>query len=528
MGNMFFQKTPAVARGHLSLRQFGLMLSLAFLVVGQVCAAPGAKSDEIVVQDGACRIAFDGETGALRTITNLLTHDSCLKGEDLAAMPFRVYADLTTEFVIPLNERFQLVFQDPGTITKKTLTPGTCELVHVQNDDDGLELRYRGDGLEIELGVSLPGTPGVSDWALRIKNVGDDTREVLACFPYLDGVRLGPEPSGNLATAMDQAGVTVPAWARAGGVLGESNQLSMQWHAVWDPESRNALALIFMDPEVHPKRLVLAEPSIALQHFPPVKLVPGDVYAVPPARVFVYQGDWRPAARLYRAWYDAAYPKVEPPEWFRRSNGETGRHFKKGGPGIEADYGIQYALESFRELPAARIQSPLDNWELAFYSHRCMLGIHTDGDNIVREDMGGPEALRDGIAGSQHLGLHTTLYVEGYIVSKESDLARTGKAQRWAVMQRDGTQTGPYPSKGFITCVRGAWSGRTTWRNRWDVCFVRLARMGFASTRWGSTICLAITRRITTRIRLDITNGSNSFWPRCARRPSRRIRTCCC
>ena len=446
---MSFQKTPCIVRGQLSFRRFGMMFGLVFLIVDQVHATPGAQPDAIVLQDSACRIEFDGESGELRTITNLLTNDSCLKGEGIAAMPFRVYADLTTEFEIPLNDRFQLVFQDPDDITKSMLTPKTCKLIDVQNDDNGLMLRYRGDGLEIELEVTWAGSPGVSDWALRITNVGDETRDILACFPYLDGVRLGPDPSADLATAMDQAGVTVPAWARAGGVLGESNQLSMQWHAVWDPESRSALALIFMDPEVHPKRLVLAEPSIALHHFPPAKLAPGDVYEVPPARLFVYEGDWRPAARLYRAWYDVAYPKVEPPEWFRRSNGETGRHFKKGGPGIEADYDIQYAFESFRELPAARIRSSLDNWELAFYSHRCMLGIHTDGDNIVREDMGGPDAMREGIAGSQRLGLHTTLYVEGYIVSKESDLARTGKAQRWAVMQRDGTQIGPYTKQGF-------------------------------------------------------------------------------
>jgi hypothetical protein len=428
---------------------------LVCIIAGGAHAVPGGKPEPIVVEDSACRIEFDGETGALRTISNLITHDSCLKGKDLAAMPFRVYADLTTDFEITLNDRFQLVFRDPADITKTMLTPEACVLVDTQKTEDGLTLRYRGDGLEIELSVTLSGTPGVSNWALRIKNAGNEPRTVLACFPFLDGVRLGPNPSSDLATAMDQAGVTVPAWARAGGVLGESNQLSMQWHAIWDPQTGSALAIVFMDPEVHPKRLVLAEPCIALHHFPPVTLVPGDVYEVPPARVFVYEGDWRPAARLYRAWYDAAYPKVEPPEWFRRSNGETGRHFKKGGPGIRADYDIQYALESFRELPLARSRSPLDNWELAFYSHRCMLGVHTDGDNIVREDMGGPEALREGVAGSQRLGLHTTLYVEGYIVSKESDLARAGKAQRWAVMQKDGSQVGPYAKQGFYHMCPG-------------------------------------------------------------------------
>ena len=263
-----------------------------------------------------------------------------------------------------------------------------------------------------------------------------------------------------------------------------------------------------MDPDVRPKRLELAEPSIALHHFPPSQLAPGEVLEVPPVRLIIYEGDWRPAARAYRTWFDKAYTKVEPPDWFRRSNGHTGRHFKKGGPGITADYGIQYAFESFRELPAARIRSPLDNWEFAFYSHRCMLpGVHTDGDNIVREDMGGAEAMREGIAGSQRLGLHTTLYLEGYIVSKESDLAKTGKAARWAVMQKDGTRTGPYAKQGFFHMCPGCAQWQDHLADSVGRLLARPARTPSVSTPWVSTTCHATTPHTTTRILLDIIDG---------------------
>ena len=426
-------------------------LTIVLLALPVCWGHPEIEEDSraIEAKNGTCRIQFDGRTGGLQNIVNRVVGDACLKNGRAGNMPFRVYTDLAEEFNIGLNEKFQLVFAEPESIADTVLTPESCELVEAQ-EDDGLLLRYRGSELEIQLDVKWAGHTGASDWSLRVTNRGDTVRDVLSCFPYFDGVRLGPDATTNLATAMDQAGVTVPAWERAGGVLGESNQLSMQWHAVWDPETRSALALIFMDPDVHPKRLVLREPAIELHHFPPVRLAPGETLKLPPVRVIVYEGDWRPAARIYRAWYDAAYTNVEPPEWFRQSNGHTGRHFKKGGPGIAADYGIQYALESFSELPQARIRSPLDNWEYAFYSHRCMIpGVHTDGDNIVRDDMGGAEAMREGIAGSQRLGLHSTLYVEGYIVSKESDLAKTGKAERWAVMQKDGSRTGPYAKQGF-------------------------------------------------------------------------------
>ena len=423
-------------------------LTIALLAL-PFCSESEEDSRVLAIENEACRIQFDARTGGLQSIVNRVVGDACLKNGRAGTMPFRVYTDLTEEFEIGLNEKFQLVFAEPESITRTVLSPENCKLVETQ-EDNGLLLRYRGGGLEIQLEVTWPDPAGASDWSLQITNLGDTARDVLSCFPYFEGVCLGPDAKTNLATAMDQAGVTVPAWERAGGVLGESNQMSMQWHTIWDPDTRSALALIFMDPDVHPKRLVLEEPAIALHHFPPVRLAPGETHTLPPVRVIVYEGDWRPGARAYRAWYDAAYTKVEPPEWFRQSNGHTGRHFKKGGPGITADYGIQYALESFRELPQARIRSPLDNWEYAFYSHRCMLpNVHTDGDNIVREDMGGAQAMGEGIAGSQKLGLHTTLYVEGYIVSQESDLARTGKAERWAVMQKDGSRTGPYAKQGF-------------------------------------------------------------------------------
>ena len=434
---------------------FLLLACPASWVHAEVDRAP----DTITIEDEACRIQFDGRSGALWTLVNRALGDACLKDGQAGGMPFRVYTDFTEDFDITLNEKFQLVFAEPESVARTVLGPGDCALLEV-SEESGLHLRYGGGDLEMELRVQWAGQPGVSDWSLRITNRGDREREVLSCFPYLDGVRLGPDARMNLATAMDQGGVTLPAWERSGGVLGESNQMSMQWHAIWDPETRSGLGLLFMDPEVHPKRLVLREPAIALHHFPPARLAPGETLALPPVRILVYEGDWRPAARAYRAWYDKAYVKAEPPEWFRQSNGHTGRHFKKGGPGITADYGIQYALESFAELPGVRIRSPLDNWEYAFYSHRCMLpGVHTDGDNIVREDMGGAEAMRAGIAGCQRLGLHTTLYIEGYIVSKESDLAKTGRAERWAVMQKDGSLIGPYAAQGFYHMCPGcvAW-----------------------------------------------------------------------
>jgi len=406
------------------------------------------------VQNEYLSLAFD-EDGGLRRITNLLIPDECLKGGLPGSMPFRVYADPVKEFEISMNDRYQLLFEDPSKTSRAIIQPGNSRLVHCRGKR-GLSLEYESEGLLATL-QAVPGRNRPScDLGLTLENRGTETRELMVSFPYLDGVRPGPDPPRNLATAMDQAGVVVPAWARPGGVLGEGNQMSMQWHTIWDPLTRSALGIIIMDPDVRPKRLILKEPSIEINYFPPFSLGPGQSLSLPRVRILAYKGDWRRAARAYRRWFGRAFACAEPPTWFRRSDGCTGRHFKKGGPGIEPDYPGQFALESFRELPLVHLKVPVDITEYAFFSRGSMLhGVHTDGDNVVREDMGGAQAMREGIAAVHRLGLHVMLYVEGYIVHGESDLAKSGRVQRWAVMHRDGSIDGPYTRQGFLHMCPG-------------------------------------------------------------------------
>jgi len=437
-------------------------------------ASDAKDQPTVAVEDAQCRIEFDPVNGGLRRITNRRLGDDCLKGGAAGTMPFRLYADLTNEFDIAINKNFQLRFAAPESIARTVVQPQTCS-VKTEKRDDGLTLLYQSQGLAIQLQVRLMKQPGVSDWSLRITNTSDVPREFLTCFPYFDGVRLGAESTNNLATAMDQAGLIVPAWTRAGGVLGQANDLSMQWHAIWDPASRSALGLIFMDAEVRPKRLLLKEPAIALHYFPPVTLAPGASADFPTVRVMVYQGDWRPAARAYRAWYDAAYTHVEPPAWFRDSNGHAGVHFHQGDFSARTNQGT---MPNFRDLPAAHLQSPVDNWEYAFFCQTSMRlkdrpnAPHTDGDNIIREDMGGAEALREGIARDHRLGLHATLYVEGYIVSEESDIVKFGDGKRWVIMRKDGTSTGPYSKYGFYHMCPGS----TEWQEHLARMVARLLR----------------------------------------------------
>ena len=143
-----------------------LTIIATILMNCQGYGAAGKETKLIVLEDEACRIEFDADTGGLRSIINHGTHDPCLKGGGSGAMPFRIYADLVKEFEIGLNEKFQLVFEDPEAITKKVLTAENSELMEVRESDGLMAMRFRNDGLEIELDIVLKGQSGLSDWSL--------------------------------------------------------------------------------------------------------------------------------------------------------------------------------------------------------------------------------------------------------------------------------------------------------------------------------------------------------------------------
>lgn len=118
------------------------------------------------------------------------------------------------------------------------------------------------------------------------------------------------------------------------------------------------------------------------------------------------------------------------------------------------------AMDSFRDLPDAYLRQPLDNHEFAFYDRGCQFPVsvtpqgspqyvHTTGDNVLREDLGGAPALREGLAQVHKLGCHFTFYVEGYLVHESSDLAKDGRAQRWSIVNKNGSLTGNYSDQGF-------------------------------------------------------------------------------
>jgi hypothetical protein len=70
-------------------------------------------------------------------------------------MPFRVYADLTRDFEVAVNDKFQLRFDPPEAITRTIFQPESCS-VKTARRPDGLTLVLQGDGLTLQLEVRVP------------------------------------------------------------------------------------------------------------------------------------------------------------------------------------------------------------------------------------------------------------------------------------------------------------------------------------------------------------------------------------
>jgi hypothetical protein len=413
------------------------------------------------VRNEFCAIEFRPDSGALAGILHVPLSDQILKDQSAPQTPFRIHADFPNEWLLETDsERAAKVHLGPEGLA---LTAATNTRT-AQGED--IVLTYTGGGFECRLRVALDAASGDSTWTLAVKNVGRTPRTTQIDFPRFDGVQLGPKGTQNRQTVLDQAGVIADAWSVSGGIYGTGMEAasgkgwSMQWHAMFDPASRSALGLILMDPQIRNKRLVLARPCISVQYFPPQTLAPGQTLTLPPLRVLVYQGDWKRTARAYATWLAKAFVQASQPQWFLESDSLDGKWLAKkspkppvfaGGWGPTAGDELMMRLDSFRELPAAVLQYPYDNTEYAYWCQGAVLyGQGIDGDYVVRKDLGGPEALRKAFAEVRQLGLHSTLYHNGYIVHAQSDLAKSGKAKRWALMHRDGSNSGQYTNAGYV------------------------------------------------------------------------------
>jgi Domain of unknown function (DUF6259) len=436
---------------------------------------------EVGLENESVRIAFDAQTGELVSLKNVVRGDEYLKDRAHNGGPFRIFSDFHGDFDV--SAKGDPV--DPAEIAGSIIDPLKCRLLSrsFRRTLSGLALeltyedttrRWRAD-----LEVWLPDQGNASEWNLGISNISPVATVQMAAFPDISGFRLGQDGSTNLQTVERGGGAFAPAWpegkGQGKGIYGNGGRASMQWHALFDRKMGEHLGLIVQDPEIRNKWFHFPKPRVQVVYFPAETLAPGQSWKAPVTLLMIGTGDWKPVARAYRAWFSEAFKMVETPEWVKALDGWLGAWFaKKGGlKPKDGGQGLAHPLNSFTELPEIYRERPVDLLEFAFHTQGSALyNVHTDGDNILRSDLGGAPALKEGIEAIHRLGFRFLFYVEGYIVYEKSELAKSGKAQRWSVMHTDGTITGNYTKQGFYHMCPGC----TEWQDYLAEVGVRLVR----------------------------------------------------
>ena len=416
------------------------------------------------IEIGSAGFSFERGSGALVSVRNRGTGNEYLQGAAQRGNPFAVHYEFHAEFEITGSERGSPHAASlPAAITDSVFSPFQARAARFARGGTGhassLTVEYHcGDGampLHARLGVSPGPAADSSLWSLALTNTGADFVTGMCSFPLLSGLRLG-SGDGNLMVVNDQAGYVLPLWAHSGGTYGNARYMSMQWGCVFDERSGDAFGFVVRDPEIRNKQIRYLEPSIEVSYFPPFSIAPGATVTFPEVEILVYTGDWKRAAQRYRHWFSRHVGSVAHADWARRIDGHGAGWFEKRGQANPEGYPhVMLPLDRFEDLPELYHALPVDCQEYAFHCSRSQPAeitgkrmLWTDADNVIRGDLGGAPALREGIRGVHELGYHFTFYVEGYLCPGDADIVRLQGAREWAVMNRDGSNFGAYTREG--------------------------------------------------------------------------------
>lgn len=421
-------------------------------------------------------LMFDSD-GRLMDICNRKNGHSCLNAPCDIRGPFEVWSNMSQPFEIVSYPGFGADRPTPpAAIAQRVFRAESNTKAEFHHEGErSLTIRYTDSAGVWRAELSATMLDAAARLGLTITNVSRQPQEMMGVFPFLGGVGLG-KCQNNLMVVNDEAGYIRPLWAESagggrhpesGGVYGCGLQVSMQWGCVFDETSGDALGFVIEDADLRNKEFAYDKPTLQVRYFPPRTVAPGESFPFPTVQILAYEGDWKRTAEAYHDWYTSAVDIPPLPDWARNLASYRGRWtFKHGQENMEDKRAVELLgvhMNSFEELPLLFEREPSDAIELCFFS-RSSMGenvtgkrfCHMDGDNTVREDLGGPEGLREGVRRVHEMGHRVTLYVEGYIASTDADFILTGPGRDWIVQNKDGTNQGPYSGTGTLHMCPGA------------------------------------------------------------------------
>jgi hypothetical protein len=329
---------------------------------------------------------------------------------------------------------------------------------------EALVIRYekvavRGGSLAVELELQARLVDDEVRWSARVTNREPGVIVTELQFPLLQACRIQPGQSlitslrgghryddpraavraaHTLYMAPDQHGVqmTLPypgtAATNCFTFAGADQGL---YFASYDPTFQQT---------VHLWRLVGDELGAGLVKYPFLttgKTFQADGYVTSP-----YRGDWRVAARKYRAWADGWFRPARPPAWIESMT---------GWQRVIAKHQYGEVLNPYREAPRVVADGIAAGVRTLLY-----FGWHTAGmdagypDYSFDEGQGGRAALAESIRKIHQQGGRVHLYFNGRLIDKESEFYRRGGSRVSIKDWRGNELTESYHFSGDGTAVR--------------------------------------------------------------------------
>lgn len=156
----------------------------------------------------------------------------------------------------------------------------------------------------------------------------------------------------------------------------------------------------------------------------------GASWSLPTTVVQPYEGSWHAAARIYRAWVDAAVPLREPQGWVRDMSGWLMCIMKQQNGEVLWDYA---SIEKMCDVADRRGLDVLGLYGWAHGGHDTLYP-----DYVPEPAMGGREGLSRALALAHRRGKRVILYANGQLEERGTDFWKE-QGRALAVIQKDGT-----------------------------------------------------------------------------------------
>lgn len=365
-------------------------------------------SGSITLGNKAYSFCFDKRTGAMTAMVNKLKNDNYLKCAADGMRFLKIHSGDSKKEIA-----FRLV---ANRIVEKA---GSKTLY--------LKLLNTEENLEAKVGIRSPGGDAASsEWSMELTNLGKKSRKIDVSFPHFQGI-----------TLVDDEGEMV-------GVA--------QWLAQVNRNHAAGIG-IFVKDKTCLKSSVGFGPSVRHKG---IELQPGKKVKLSSVQVTINDGNWKEIASSYHDWFKKEVGLADSPKWFSKG--------KYKGIGIR--YGCQNRgnnvfIHHFSDLPKlldVALESGSNVIELAgFGEGETIGGVFNGGDYFPRKDMGGTAALREGIRKIHQRGGRVIFYVEGLLTWPESEIARSGKAKKWALMDKDGKYSAWYHNRWHQCSAATGW-----------------------------------------------------------------------